>query len=666
MTSRRWLWLTTIAILLGTLARFYRVATLPPQAWVDEAWYNLRARDLLQTGQFHVFYKTFWGGMQPLLVDLTAMVQAMGLQSLVASRVVAAWAGVITLPLTVACLNEVWRTEQWSRHRRRITAALAALVLSTLVFSVISSRIGYAPALIPPLVAFYVWQIRYAIRTHRWLSWIWAGSALGLAQYVNLNGRFFVLFAILLALHDLCTNRGQSRRLMLRGLCLAAATSIIVASPLIIFFVQEPVWLLARAQDITLGASRGAAWLITNTGHIAASFSLVGDFNPRQNIPGRPILDALQSLGFWIGIVWVVLRFKKSAAARLLLIWLTAMTTSSLITDDAPQFERMIGIAVPVAGFVAVGWYALYDWISNQPVIQRLRLQGALGAATGLFIATSVSGGLYAYFIQYPSTPGLAEAFTHTPVDLAMDLIDRAKSEKVYVERISEAEDIYAFDYLFPGTGVTRLDFRQCLPLVNNQATRTTYVVLSDRDPTTVSQLATLYPQATNTVLKPEVASLLGKTTLIEIPPNTSPALQVHTSQATFASGLSLIGYDWNGPTVKAGESVFLSLYWGIGAVIPADVTRFVHIVSETGEELVAQHDGQPCQGLYPVSQWATHVIIPDGFAITLPADTMPGLYNVIIGWYSYPSLDRLPLTFADSPLGDNRAVIGTLDVVDP
>jgi hypothetical protein len=342
------------------------------------------------------------------------------------------------------------------------------------------------------------------------------------------------------------------------------------------------------------------------------------------------------------------------------------MTVSSLITDDAPQFERMIGMAVPVAGFVAVGWYALYDWILNQPSVQRLRLQGIVGATTGLFIASSVGVGLYAYFVQYPSTPRLADAFTHTPVDLATDLIDRSRSEKVYVERISEAEDIYAFDYLFPGTGVTRLDFRQCLPLTDNQATRTTYVVLSDRDPATVSRLATLYPQATYTVLKPEAASLLGETTLIEIPPNTSPALQVHTSRATFAPGMSLIGYDWNGPTVRAGESVFLSLYWDINAVIPADVTRFVHIVSQTGKELVAQHDGKPCQGLYPVSQWATNVIIPDGFAITIPANLMPGLYDLIVGWYSYPSLDRLPIIVADSPLGDNRAVIGTLEVIDP
>ena len=125
-----------------------------------------------------------------------------------------------------------------------------------------------------------------------------------------------------------------------------------------------------------------------------------------------------------------------------MLIWSAAMTVSSLTTDDAPQFERMIGIAVPVAGFVAVGWYTLYEWVLSHPVVQRLRIQVAVGAATGSFVAASVGGDLYAYFVQYPATPGLAEAFTHTPVDLATDLIDRSKSER-YISRAYRKRRIF-------------------------------------------------------------------------------------------------------------------------------------------------------------------------------------------------------------------------------
>jgi hypothetical protein len=38
----------------------------------------------------------------------------------------------------------------------------------------------------------------------------------------------------------------------------------------------------------------------------------------------------------------------------------------------------------------------------------------------------------------------------------------------------------------------------------------------------------------------------------------------------------------------------------------------------------------------------------------------------VAVGWYSYPSLERIPLIEADTPLPDNRAVIGTLHISAP
>ncbi|MBI4772105.1 MAG: phospholipid carrier-dependent glycosyltransferase, partial [Chloroflexi bacterium] len=667
-----WFWLVVAATLWAAFSRLYHLATLPPQAWVDEVWYNLRARDLLQTGDLQVFYRTFWGGMHPLMVDLAAVVQAMGFNSLVASRGVAAVGGVLTIPLAFACFDELWRREAWPTPRRRLTAALTALILSNLLYLVVAGRIGYGPALIPPVTLFYVWQIRRAQRTAQWTGWILAGLALGLAQYVNLNGRFILPLVGLLALHDLIRAHPAQRRPLTLRLGLCAGVAVLAALPLIIFFIREPEWIFARARAVKVTPQQtGPGFLLDNLRLILLSFNIQGDFNPRHNLPGRPICDAGQSIGFLAGIVWAITRFRRSTTARELPLWTAMMTVSSLITSEAPQFERMIGVAAPAAALVAIGWVGLWEWASQPLRVERIKTdklrQAGVSALSWLAptpVLISLGLNAYALFVRYPVTPGLAEAMTATPVTLARQLIERARREPVFVERISGADDVFAFDFLFPGTPVRRLDFRQCLPLADRRATRTTYLVLAEHDQQTTEALARAFPSATIQYLRPEAAALMGDAALVEVPPETTAPPVPVPVHARFDPGIRLLGYAWSGATVEPGESIFLTLYWEAEANLDADLTTFLHVGAGLGDSrVVAQHDGQPCQGLYPTSLWRAGDVIPDGFAVTMPVDTPPGDYAVAVGWYRYPSLERLPLTSADTPLPDNRAVIARVTV---
>jgi len=404
------------------------------------------------------------------------------------------------------------------------------------------------------------------------------------------------------------------------------------------------------------------------------------------------MFDWIQSAGLGAGGLWAIRNFRRSATARELPAWVMLMTVSSLVTDDAPQFERMIGAGVPAAALVAIGWVhgmgRLLPHGMGMPLLHGIgmpllhsmgrllpwvRREWLLRLGAVLLLISSLALNAYDYFVRYPRAPGLAEAFTHTPVRLARTLIERAQTEAVFVERITEAEDVYAFDFLFPGTPVRRLDFRQCMPLADGRATRTTYLVLAERDPQSVGSLARAFPSATITRIKPEGASLMGQAVLVEAPPGaTWHEDAIATVSARFAPGIKLLGYWWSGPKVKAGESLFLTVYWKAEADFSTDFTTFLHVLPRQwhgdaiATPLIAQRDGQPCQGFYPTSQWRAGDVIPDGFAITFPSNTPPGDYPLAVGWYSYPSLERLTLTEADQPLPDNRAVIGTLTISAP
>lgn len=664
-------WLVVAATGLAAFARLFALDSLPPQAWVDEIWFALRARDLLLTGQVPIFYKTFWGGVNPMLVYLTAAAQWLALREvIVASRAVSAAFGVLSVPLAFACFREFWQpsyiepTPRDAAGNGRWLAALTAIILSNFYFTVNLSRIGTEPAVALAAGLFCVWQMRRAERTGAWPSFLLAGLGAGWAQYVSPHARFIPVIMALFGLHRLWLTPSAHRARLLKGYGLLTGAAILIALPLIVFFVREPEWFFGRARTVTAGlAQRGAApALVDNARAIALSFSVVGDANPRDNLAYRPLLDVIQSLGFYFGVGWALLHLRRSPQARDLLLWLVVMVAPSLVTDDAPSFSRMINVAPPVAALIALGWSLIYSWAC-------VRWTPRLGQTIlGLMVVASLLLNGVDYFVRYARHPQVPAAFTTTAVDLARRLIERAQTESVFVERVSEAEeDIYAFDFLFPGTPVQRLDFRQCLPLVDGRTTRTTYVVWSERDALTAPELRRRYPSAQVTRLVPEAEALFRELTLVEIGPGTPARAASHLASARFAPGLALLGYEQSTLEVRPGESVLFTFYWRAEGVLTNDATPFLHVGSGLADSRnIAQHDGQPCQGFYPTSRWKVGDVVPDRFAVIIPTDAPPGEYPLVVGWYQLPSLQRLALESAATPLPDHRAVIGTLRVVGP
>ncbi|MBP7691956.1 MAG: hypothetical protein KA764_08565 [Anaerolineales bacterium] len=652
-------WVVVAATLLAAGLRYLGLLSLPPQAWVDEAWFALRAREIVQTGVFPIFYKTFWGGVNPLLAWLTAGVEWLFFPRLiVASRVVSATFSLLAVPLLYAALSEFWRG--WlPAPRRRWLAAVAALVLAGFFSTITLTRLGTEPGVALAAGLFCLWQQRRAARTGAWRSYALAGLAAGAAQYLSPHTRFILVVMALWGLQAVLIARPADRRRLWLGFGLLAAAALVTAAPLMAFFAREPEWFVGRARAVTVGAeARGLLpFLWDNAQKMALSFSWRGDLNGRDNLAGRPLLDPLQSVGVYLGLGLVIWRAGRAARARDLLLWLAVMLVPALITDEAPSFSRMALAAPPLAALIALGWGAVWDALRP-----RLGRRLALSAAAGV-LAVSLTLNAVDYFVRFARQPDLKLWYTATLVDWARELITRAEAEAVFVERVPEAEDLYAFDFLLPGTPVRWLDFRQCLPLTAGRATRTTYVVWSERDAASAAELRRAFPEAAVTVIRPESEALVRELTVLEVPANRAAVTVARPAAAEFAAGLTLAGYEQTPAVVKPGESVFLTVYWTVAAPLAEDLVAFAHL---GGGAPVAQHDGQPCQGFYPTSAWRPGDLVRDSFAITLPADAPAGDYPLAVGWYRYPSLERVPLIRAAQPLPDNRAVISVVTVAAP
>lgn len=121
--------------------------------------------------------------------------------------------------------------------------------------------------------------------------------------------------------------------------------------------------------------------------------------------------------------------------------------------------------------------------------------------------------------------------------------------------------------------------------------------------------------------------------------------------------GLALEGYTLAPGPYRPGDIVPVTLDWLASAATRQRYTMFVHLIGADGT-MWGQHDREPQP--IPTDQWPAGARIVDLYGPTLRLDTPPGRYKVMVGWYSYPSLARLPLA-------DNNAdalALGEIEVV--
>ncbi len=94
---------------------------------------------------------------------------------------------------------------------------------------------------------------------------------------------------------------------------------------------------------------------------------------------------------------------------------------------------------------------------------------------------------------------------------------------------------------------------------------------------------------------------------------------------------------DW-----RPGRDQPFTLRWGVGGAIGRDLQLYVHLRDPRTGETVAQADGPPLDGWYPMSWWEPGEVVVDERVFPLPEDTPPGEYELVIGWYDLVSGDRL------------------------
>jgi hypothetical protein len=117
---------------------------------------------------------------------------------------------------------------------------------------------------------------------------------------------------------------------------------------------------------------------------------------------------------------------------------------------------------------------------------------------------------------------------------------------------------------------------------------------------------------------------------------------------ARFGDSITL----WNASAESEGGLLRIALRWEVADGLEGGPTVFVHVV-DRGGAVIAQADGDPIAGLYPLGDMAGGLIVEDVRWAVVPADEVGGVY---VGVWWPDTGERLPASGGDFP--DDRVPV--------
>ncbi|MDD5710619.1 MAG: glycosyltransferase family 39 protein [Candidatus Colwellbacteria bacterium] len=410
-----------IVLAIASFFRLYNTTEVPPGLYPDEAMNGNNALEVLETGEWKVYYPEN-NGREGLFINIQALLLSLtGVNEPWILRLPSAIFGVLTVLGFYLMLRELLLL---TKMRGVQTIVLAgSFFMATSVWHIIFSRIGFRAVMAPLFLVWGIYFLALALRKRR-LSWAFlAGIPFGLGMYTYIAYRPMPILAVVLAFF--CHRQKDVWRALLG----TAVVAMIIALPLLLFFYQSPQEFLGRTGQISVFNSETPFMDLTqNTALTLGMFNIHGDSNWRHNIAGEPQLFWPVGILFILGFILAIRR--RSAFDWLMMIWFVLALLPVVISNEGmPHALRAILILPPVMSFAGTGFLWIWQTLANRLRPQVLYSLLALGALM-LIVHTYT-----AYFVTWAESPHVARAFSAEYVELgrAINAVPPSESKLVVV-----------------------------------------------------------------------------------------------------------------------------------------------------------------------------------------------------------------------------------------
>jgi 4-amino-4-deoxy-L-arabinose transferase-like glycosyltransferase len=413
-------------LLYAAFLRLYRITTIPPGLYPDEAMNGNNAVQALETHRFEVFYPEN-NGREGLYINIAAVSVRLFGNRAWALRVPAALFGILTVWGVYALGAELFGVP---------TGLLAAFFIATSFWHVNFSRIGFRSITAP---FFLVWALYFLIRGVRcsqrdgaWLPWtVAAGMAYGLGFYSYIAYRATPLLLIPLLVHWY----RQHRR---KEVVLFSAIAAGITLPLAAYFAEHPGSLFGHAIDVSvLQAYNPVREAMLNAWRTMRMFFTRGDNNWRHNVAWRAELYWPVALLFAAGVAIAIVRLRNSAERlpyALALGWCGVAAIPLVFSFPAPHALRAILMAPAV--FLLAGVAAVELW----KVLRRVIPVRLLAVSAAVALGALAYEANHTYFQLWAPRPEVAAAFYSEATEMAQAINALPKSVPKFVLLDSRSE----------------------------------------------------------------------------------------------------------------------------------------------------------------------------------------------------------------------------------
>lgn len=435
-------------LILASFLRLHKITSLPPGLYPDEAMNGNNALEAIATGDFKIFYPEN-NGREGLFINI----QALFLKILLPLnnhepepwmlRLPSAIFGILTVLGIFFLAKELFK--------KFGLAALASFFAAISFWHINFSRIGFRAIMAP---FFLTWGIYLLIKLLQKENWtrqlagrnlalpLLGGAAYGLGfySYIAYRSTPFLVLIIFLFYFVKSVREKQQKFFWARAGLFSLATLVII-SPLVVYFIQMPQDFFGRTAQISVfSAANPLKELALNVVKTVAMFNIVGDYNWRHNISGKPLLFWPVGILFLLGafllikkIIHKTLRFQFCV----LISWLIVAALPVIISDEGlPHALRSLLMIPPVFIIAAFGAVWVYDKIKKRAFKNFI-------AVAFLFLLIGESHA--SYFKTWGENPEVKNAFSQNYVDIGKELNSLPKEMPKYVVVQSGGVNVRSF-----------------------------------------------------------------------------------------------------------------------------------------------------------------------------------------------------------------------------
>ena len=685
--------LVVLVLSIAICFRFYQLANIPPGILGDESLNGLQAVHVLQGEEYPLFFDVEFG-KQPMHIYLEAVSFFFVGVSTYAVRAVSAVVGVVTVALLYLLVRDLFSSAAKNPGR---LALLASLWLAVSYWHVIYSRFGAEPVLMPFFAVLVSFLLCRSIHSGHRAHFVLTGLFLGLAAYGYQAVGFLALLIVLFLGYHSLIDRGFLRANLI-NMVLLLFVALLVFLPLGLYALKQPDAFFRRTAEVSIfnpEVNEGSAMraFLISTAKTIGMYSFLEDPDLARNPAGRPILDAVSSAVFLVGIAIACLRYRQ-APYFFVVLWLVTMSLPGAFTaKEIPNYNRTVGAVPAVCILMAIGTDALWAIVKRRKgsVWQRWVSWATIGL---VFLSTSVST-FRGYFISWRELGQFDRAFNQAA--LVMNQLQMPDSVWILpnTSLAGSGQTNSTIEFTYRGEAPHHY---LCLDEQTVEADLSEFCQGHDKALVIdwkhyVLGQADLYSFADPKGLAPFLLGKYGcqldeydfedfRVLEYQLPGSVdfSIARSVEPLQIRFGGELDLIGVAYGGASqdytnmpeevegrvLPSGRDAWAVLYWRSLGTPSEDYKAAVSLVDRQGHSAGQADKPLLSNHLEQTSDWGPGQEEMDYYTLPTMAGTPPGWYDIQVAVYNEETMERLPVLNGMGSVVGQAASVGRLQVVSP